>query len=916
MNEEPFKILVVEDDESHAGLIRRVFQSSRDVYRLSIVGSLTEARVHIATEEPDLVITDVRLPDGLGTELLPHSGQEQPCAIVIMTSFGNEQVAVETMKAGALDYVVKSPEMLLQLPHIAQRALREWGNIVRRRQAEKALQESERRFRDIALSSGQWVWEVDDEGRYTYCSEGVVDVLGYELSEILGRSPFEFMPEDEASRVAEAFAKIAASRQPIRDLENRNIRKDGSEVVLLTNGLPVLDCDGNLLGYRGVDTDITQRKRIEQKLRESQERQRAILDNIPDIAWLKDKESRYIAANEPFGKSCGFSPEELVGKTDFELWPHDLAVKYRQDDMEVMTTRQRKCLEEPIQLANGQRLYLETIKTPIFNERGETIGTTGISRDISRRKQTEEQLQFEKSLLEAQTEASIDGILVIDSNRKSILSNRRFGEMWGIPREIIDSRDDVKMIDHVLSRLKDPDSFLRKVEDLYVHWEEGSRDEIELKDGRIFDRYSSPLLTPAGNHRGRIWFFRDITELKRAQQEQARLAEIIEQASEIVIVADLQHIIEYVNPAFEKTTGFTAREVLGRDVRTLYVQERGEMLIQGIEKILDRGEEWSGTLRTKKKDGSAFNQELSVWAIRDSSDETTSLVSVGRDVTERLALERQLSQAQKLESIGQLAAGIAHEINTPMQYVGDNTKFLKDSFAEITQLVRKETELLTAIKEGNPSEELAREVERAIEHADLDYITAEIPKAIEQSLDGIERVTRIVRAMKEFSHPGVEAKVATDINKAIESTITVSRNEWKYVAEMVTDLDPALPMVPCFPGEFNQAVLNLITNGAHAIRKKVGDNSSEKGKISISTKRDDKWVEVVISDTGTGIPEEVRERVFDPFFTTKEVGKGTGQGLSICRAVIVEKHEGTIRFETETGVGTSFIIRLPLGGES
>ena len=205
------------------------------------------------------------------------------------------------------------------------------------------------------------------------------------------------------------------------------------------------------------------------------------------------------------------------------------------------------------------------------------------------------------------------------------------------------------------------------------------------------------------------------------------------------------------------------------------------------------------------------------------------------------------------------------------------------------------------------------EVEAVSEKADLEYLREEIPKAIEQSLEGIGRVSKIVQAMKEFSHPGADEKTPIDINKAIESTITVSRNEWKYVAEMETDFDTGLPMVPCLPGDFNQVILNIIINAAHAIAGVVDKDSVDKGKIAISTTMDTDWAEIRISDTGTGIPEEIKDKVFDPFFTTKEVGRGTGQGLAISHSVVVDKHGGTITLETEEGQGTTFIIRLPLG---
>jgi signal transduction histidine kinase len=189
---------------------------------------------------------------------------------------------------------------------------------------------------------------------------------------------------------------------------------------------------------------------------------------------------------------------------------------------------------------------------------------------------------------------------------------------------------------------------------------------------------------------------------------------------------------------------------------------------------------------------------------------------------------------------------------------------------------------------------------------------AEVPQAIQQSLQGIGRVTTIVRAMKEFSHPGSEEKSDTDLNRAIETTITVARNEWKYVAEVVTDFDPALPLVRCLPGEINQVILNLIVNAAHAIADVVENNGKSKGTITIRTRSQGDRVEIRVSDTGTGIPETIRAKIFDPFFTTKGVGKGTGQGLAIAHSVIVDKHGGTISCETEVGKGTTFVIRLPL----
>jgi len=280
-----------------------------------------------------------------------------------------------------------------------------------------------------------------------------------------------------------------------------------------------------------------------------------------------------------------------------------------------------------------------------------------------------------------------------------------------------------------------------------------------------------------------------------------------------------------------------------------------------------------------------------------------------------ISLQLELAQAQKLESVGQLAAGIAHEINTPTQYVGDNTRFLKEGFGDIRIALDSFEKLLQAAKDGTVTEQLVTEVDAVLAQADIEYLREEIPQAIDQSLNGVERVAKIVRAMKEFSHPGTEEKSLVNLTEAIETTLTVVYNEWKYVAEITTEFDPELPEVSCLPSELNQVFLNLIVNAAHAIGDTLGDDAAKKGTITVGARRDGAWVEIFIRDTGTGIPEDVQTRIFDPFFTTKEVGKGTGQGLAIARSVVVDKHGGTIECESEEGKGTTFLVRLPIDGK-
>jgi len=405
----------------------------------------------------------------------------------------------------------------------------------------------------------------------------------------------------------------------------------------------------------------------------------------------------------------------------------------------------------------------------------------------------------------------------------------------------------------------------------------------------------------------------DITERKRTERSLNLLRMLMDQSNDSIEVMDPENrcFLDF-NERACLNLGYTREELLGRsllDVNTAL----DEATLQRITEQLQKSGSAIAQTRYRRKDGSTFPVEVSIKRVH--LDRVYDLC-VARDMTERQHVQQQLLQAQKLESIGQLAAGIAHEINTPTQYIGDNVRFLKDSFADLKSLVGAYERLLEAAKADHVSTETVREVAAAVESTDVKYLMEEIPKAIEQTLEGVGRVSGLVGAMKDFSHPGGKDKTPLDLNRAIESTLTVARNEWKYVAELETEFDPTLPLVSCLPGEFNQVILNLIVNAAHAIADVVGKEGPQRGKIRVQTHNCPGFVEIRIQDTGTGIPEKVRTRIFDPFFTTKEIGKGTGQGLSIARSVIVDKHGGSIHFESEEGQGTTFVIRLPHDGKT
>ena len=307
-----------------------------------------------------------------------------------------------------------------------------------------------------------------------------------------------------------------------------------------------------------------------------------------------------------------------------------------------------------------------------------------------------------------------------------------------------------------------------------------------------------------------------------------------------------------------------------------------------------------------RRGGQEFPMECSLTRLETGA--SAGRCAFVRDLTESRRMQVELHQAQKLEAVGQLAAGIAHEINTPIQFIGDNTQFLQDAFSGLSTFA----DLLGRCAQALPPES-REELRRAEEQLDLAYLREQVPGTIARTLQGVQRVATIVRAMREFAHPDQREMVAADLNRSIQATLDVARNEYKYVADVETDFGE-LPLVTCFAGDLNQVVLNIIVNAAHAVADVV-KGTRNKGKIRVATRRDGGEVVVTISDTGTGIPEPIRKKVFDPFFTTKEVGRGTGQGLAIARN-IMEKHHGSIGFETEPGKGTTFVLRVPVESHS
>jgi PAS domain S-box-containing protein len=754
---------------------------------------------------------------------------------------------------------------------------------------------------------------IDAEGRINRWNRAAAQTFGLEAADVLGRPLSRCGIHWLNSEIEATISDLLISPRTFV-WDGMQFEKDGEPHLL---GMTVNWIQNPPSGHGElliVGSDITGRKRAEDEFRAKTAFFEAQTQATIDGLLVVDENANIILHNERFGEIFEIAPELFKNADDNPILNHVVGkvqdpsgfverVKY------LYAHRQEKSRDE-IKLVDGR--VLDRYSSPVFGTDGHYYGRIWTFRDITARKKAEDELRAKTAFFEAQVQATIDGILVIDENGHVVLQNERFYELLEIPPRLHKTKSDDLLLEQAVAQLEDPERFLERVKYLYVHKEEKSRDELRLRDGRVLDRYSSPVFGGDGHYYGRIWIFRDITERKQNEDALRQLSVAVEQSPVSVLITDLKGDITYVNRRFTQCTGYSYEEVIGRDQWLLQSDHASPEEYHQIWQTINRGEEWRGELHNKKKNGDLYWESAVISPIRSSEGEISHFLAVKEDITDRKFAESHSRQAQKLEAIGQLAAGIAHEINTPIQFVGDNLRFVKDSWSALEPLIS----LCESLQENVIGADTLQQMRRILKESDSAYLRSEIPRALDQSLDGVGRVANIVRAMKQFSHPGSDEKQPADINQAILTTLTVSRNEWKYVAEVETVLQPEMQLVPCHIGELNQVFLNLLINSAHAIAEVVGDGSTKKGKITTRTAQDAQFTTISVQDTGAGIHPEIQSRVFDPFFTTKGVGRGTGQGLSLAYNSIVKKHGGKIWFDSEVGKGTTFFIQLPTAGEA
>ena len=667
-----------------------------------------------------------------------------------------------------------------------------------------------------------------------------------------------------------------------------------------------------------------ERKQAETALKESEHRQKVILESAQvGILLIDPKSHTIVEANPAALRMIGKERNQVIGMVCHEhVCPAEIG-KCPITDLKQDIDRS----ERELVTADGRRLpILKTANTVMLGGKAHLLETFLDISEIKKakefleqsrenleeevRKRTQE-LETAKKQWEATFDAVPDMIAIIDQNYRILRANKVMAGKFGLqPKDLIGK--------HCYELLHGTDEPHPACPHLSM-WKKGTHQMAEMLEPRLGANLlvsNSPLLDAAGKIYASVHVARDITDLKQAERKAKEQLDFVQLMVETVpnpiFVKNRQGVYTGCNQAFcdfwglkrEEIVGKTIYEVAPKDLAGLYHAQDMELL------------EKPGVQIYESKVRSAQGEIRDVIYYKapyfDSRGRPAGIVGVIVDITERKQMEEQMLRSQKLEAIGQLAAGIAHEINTPTQFIQTNLEYLQEAFDRLADLAGLVSPLIENCKTRPTDDTFSHKAEEALAEAELGLLQEDIKDALGGSMEGVQRITKIVESMRYFAHPGTEEKVAIDVNQALERAITVSRNEWKYYADMETDLDPGLSPLVGYSAPLNQALLNVIINAAQAISEKLGPNPEEKGRISISTRQKKSWIEIRIKDTGCGIPEDVLPKIFDPFFTTKKMGKGTGQGLALTQNIIMGKHGGKIEVETEPGKGTAFIMSLPV----
>lgn len=749
--------------------------------------------------------------------------------------------------------------------------------LVQRRRVEEVLRESQVRFDQLAEQSRTVIWEVDAEGRYIYVSHVAKEAWGYQPEELVGKKYFyDLHPNEGREAFKTAMLAVFERKSQVKNFERPLQCKDGGNIWVSANAMPLLNSDNTLRCYRGSHTNITRRKLAEQRLQASEERYRGLVNTMTDVIYMVSPDGR-IAFIGPQVQRYGFTAAELLHRSFDELiHPEDRASVMR-GFRRTLATGEEMAGTFRVVTKDGGIVWFEEIGRPFRDSTGRIVNVSGMLRDVTGRKRAEEAQREAEAKYRAIFENAVDGIYRASADGTFLAVNSALTRILGCssPEEVLTRSNTAKQSWKIARTVREKFRQQLQSQGMVGDFEY----EVRRKDGstRWISEQAKAVREPDGTMRFYEGVIRDITEHKRAEEERTRLTAAIEQAAEAIVITDAQGDIVYANPAFEKSSGYSVAEALGKNPRILKSGRQDEKYYQRMWETLMRGDVWHGHFMNKRKDGELYEEEVTISPVRDASGRIVNYIALKLDVTRETLLEQQLRQSQKMEAVGQLAGGVAHDFNNIL------TAFMMT----LSRLQRKQ---------------------------DLDVIVQEGLQDLET---GATRASTLTRQLLMFSRRSVLNVRRLDLNEVVADTLKMLRH---LLGEHIDiDFEPTdkPPLIKADAGMMEQVLMNLAVNARDAMPK-GGQLSITIETVKIHPaqavvhpeRRVGHFVCLSVADTGSGMDEATQKRIFEPFFTTKAMGKGTGLGLATVYGIVTQ-HRGWVEVQSQLGHGTTFRVFLP-----